>query len=269
MESKIKRLIKLTNHPVAVLQSDECPSDAIQLKEGKWGCTVALLAAAAKGKTAALSDKTTVCVGGRAGLGFQPYPLGWIEYFLSTGSEDSNQNELPSADSKDASKNELLSTGSKNVSHCEHYKKTPEIARRFVSESVNPLVKSFPRDKQYLLFKPLELTEASENPLCIVFLANADQISALATLANYDTPRIDNVRTLWGAGCAQTVLYPATDAEHCYVGLTDPSVRKCIDKDLLSFSIPYRRFLELEEQAEESFLTTDTWEKIAARISNA
>ena len=241
MESKIKRLIKLANHPVAVMQADVCPEDAIQFKEGKWGCVIAMLSAAAKGKTAAFSDKTTVCIGARAGLGFEKYPLGWIEYFLSTGSE--------------------------NVTQFERYKKTPELAREFVESISNKLVESLPPRKKYLLFKPLDMLAGDEEPLCIVFLVNADQLSALATLANFDSAGNDKVKTLFGAGCAQTVLYPLTDAEHCYVGLTDLSARKCIDKNLLSFSIPYQRFLELEDEAEESFLTAETWEKIAGRIA--
>ena len=122
MDSKIKNLINLQNHAVAVLQAAELPEKVLQFKAGSWGCVIAMLVAASKGKVAAFSDETTTCVGGRAGLGF------------------------------------------------------------------------------------------------------------------------------------------------CYVGLTDPSARKFIDKNLLSFAMSYEKFLQLENCAEESFLKYDAWEKILKRI---
>ena len=123
-----------------------------------------------------------------------------------------------------------------------------------------------PSREKYLLFKPLDEVAEYELPDVIIFLVNADQLSGLVTLANYDSANNDGVKILFGAGCAQSVLYPMTDKNFCYVGLTDPSARKFIDKNLLSFAMSYEKFLQLENCAEESFLKYDAWEKILKRI---
>ena len=81
---------------------------------------------------------------------------------------------------------------------------------------------------------------------------------------------IIDVKMLFGAGCTQSILYPMEEERsggtHCFIGMTDPSARKCLDKDLLAFSMPFSRFLALENEAENSFLTKATWQKISARI---
>lgn len=109
-----------------------------------------------------------------------------------------------------------------------------------------------------------------EQPELVVFLVNPDRLSALAGLANYDTPNQDNVKLLFGAGCTQSVLYGLDAYEQgqrtCYIGLTDLSARKVIDKDILSFSIPYQRYLEMEANVDECFFKTETWEYIVKRL---
>ena len=237
MKSKSAALIHLKNQPVAVLKTDTAPEQAIQFKPGKKGCVIALLSAASKGKITASSRETTACRGGRVGLGFQPFPLGEIEHFLSVGKEGGRPGEF--------------------------YKESPEFAREYCTTvpSITP--------RDYVVFQPLELTGADQAPEAVIFLVNADQLSALVTLANYDRPTQDNVQIKFGAGCIQSILYPLKAREEgsdcCYIGLTDPSARKCIDRDLLSFSIPYHRFLEMEAKAEGSFLTKETWERLVNR----
>ena len=239
MDSKIAELVKLNNSPVAVVQSDTCPEKVLRFKPNQRGCVIASLVAASKGKIAAFTRDTTPCLGGRAGLGFAKYPLGWIEYFLSTGSE--------------------------TVTRCERYKKNPDVARDFICNVSNTLVESLPPRKNFLLFKPLALVD-DETPDVIIFFVNADQLSGLVTLANYDSAGNDGAKILFGAGCAQIVLYPLVEKNFCFVGLTDPSARKFVDKNLLTVSMSHEKFLQLEAVAQESFLTADAWQKIFTRI---
>lgn len=236
MNCKIAKAIKLESYPVAIYHSTSCPEDALCFKEGVWGCVVAMLNAASKGKTAAFSKSNVMCKGGLSGLGLKPFETGFIEYFLSVGTKEKSG---------------------------EHYKKTPQLALDYISN-----LPKYSSD-DYVIFKPLN-TLNNELPQSVVFLVNADQLSGLVTLANYDKSNQDNVKILFGSGCAQAVLNGivanSQGNDSCFIGLTDPSARKCIDKNIMSFTIPYNRFLEMESNVESCFFKTKTWQTIYNRI---
>ncbi|MDO5336866.1 MAG: DUF169 domain-containing protein [Eubacteriales bacterium] len=240
MESKIASLLKLHNYPVAVYRTNKCPENAVQFKEGKWGCIVAMLNASAnKGITATFCDKTVTCKGGRAGIGIEPFKTGIIEYHLSVGGKGPKAGEF--------------------------YRRSPELALDYI-ESMPEY-----RTDNYLVFTPLcnVDSELKENLDGIIFLVNADQLSGLVTLSNFDRKSLDNTAVTFGSGCAQSVLFPFSAEntnQKCYIGLTDPSARKCISGETLSFSIPWARFKEMELVAEESFLTKETWGVISRRL---
>ncbi|MTI80409.1 MAG: hypothetical protein FH758_05915 [Firmicutes bacterium] len=257
MRSAIAKAIEMKYSPVAVMWTDEKPEGAVQFKEGRWGCVVAMLKAAAKGKTAVFDRKTFGCLGGGTGLGFgnqyENFP-GGIEYFLSNGNQEFCQTEM--------GKN--IVSNMPALEHGEGYLKNPEIAKKQIDQLP---MRDVPTE--YIVFKPLEEVTGEEEPKVIVFLANPDQLSALQVLANYDREDSHNVVVPFGAGCHCICLWPyqemESDKPKAVIGLFDISARKMVDKDILSFTVPFKRFKEMEENVEGSFLEKEVWHRVLER----
>jgi hypothetical protein len=101
----------------------------------------------------------------------------------------------------------------------------------------------------------------------VVFTVDADQLSALVILANYARKGMENVSIPWAAGCQTIGIIPwheaKSDNPRAVVGLTDISARKNVRKLLgpqyLTFAMPWKMFLEMEDQVEGSFLQRPTW----------
>ena len=245
MDSKIADAIKLHRGPVAILLTDHKPENALEFTEegGKKNrCIIPLFVAAVNGRTAVLEKETVLCPGGQVGLCFGPYRLGWIDYFLSTGKEGKFEGE--------------------------YRKKTPELVRQFIKSLPDIALPT-----RYVVMKPLD--EVTDNEIdemaVVVFVVNADQLSALATLANFDRPTNDNVSTLFGSGCGSLVMQVLdqgrAEMPKAVIGLTDITARKYLDKNELSFSVPFKRFLEMEANVDESFLTKGKdWPQIVERL---
>jgi hypothetical protein len=58
-----------------------------------------------------------------------------------------------------------------------------------------------------------------------------------------------------------------TEMPKAVIGLTDIAARKYLDKNELSFSVPFKRFLEMEANIHKSFLTKGKdWPKIVESL---
>jgi uncharacterized protein (DUF169 family) len=270
MESKIARSLNLKYHPVAILWNDDRPEKAMGFKQGKWGCVMWMLAAAAKGRTAAFDEKTYGCWGGGVGLGFGNQYLnfpGGIEcfnHFLSTGNENWQKGRDMAEKLGSAAGKEFL----EEFRHGEGYMKSPELVKRFIDSL--PIMEV---PERYVVFKPLtDLDPTREQPQVIVFLADPDQLSALVVLASYGREDNQNVIAPFAAGCQQIGIFPYREArsEHplAVIGLTDLSARKNLkkqlDRNVLSFAVPWRMFEEMEDNVEGSFLQKETWRALQA-----
>lgn len=243
MRSRLAEVLKLRYQPIAIYFANERPEGAISLPEGKWACVVGMVTAAMRGKTVALSRKTVNCFGGGVGMCFgnwYPKLPGGIEYFLSTG------------------RGEGYRAG-------ERYKQSPELAQSFVDAL--PMIDV---EEEYVVMRPLhEMPEATE-PDVVVMYADCDQLSALVVLSNYDREGGENVVFPFSAGCQSICLLPYAerlrDKPRSVVGMADISARPLIDRDLLSFAVPYKRFCELEANADECFFTAEAWARVAPRL---
>jgi hypothetical protein len=244
MDSRIAKEIGMRFAPVTTAFTNDKPPGAMQFKEGARGCVIALVTAAAKGKVAVVDRKTCGCPGGLVGMAFtNAYASmpGGIEYFLSTG------------------RGEGYPEG-------EAYKKTPELAKAFTQQL--PL-KDIPFT--YVVLRPLGQVEPGDASQQLVsFYVNPDQLSALVVLANYGRPGSDNVIIPFGAGCLSVNLIPYLESQQprprAVVGLTDVTVRPLVDPDILSFTVPFGMFLEMEANVSGSFLEKKAWAKVRARI---
>jgi uncharacterized protein (DUF169 family) len=265
MESKMAKTLELKYDPVAVVLADDKPEGALQFKKGKWGCVMFLFANAAKGRTAAFDAETYGCWGGGVGLGFgnvyEQFPGGvdCFTRFLSSGNDQWEKGRQVAQVVAGAAGKEFVD----DFLHGERYMKTPDLVEKWLETLPIMTV-----DARYVLFMPLSGIDPNETkPEIVVMTADADQLSALVILANYARGGMENVIIPWAAGCQTIGIIPWREArsEHprAVVGLTDisarKSVRKLLGSEYLTFAVPWRMFLEMEDQVEGSFLQRPTW----------
>jgi uncharacterized protein (DUF169 family) len=202
-------------------------------------CVICDLERVRAGKTLVLDVKSTKCGGGKRYLGFSQRLRPDFEFFLSCGIPGKLEGE--------------------------RYKKTPQLVMQQLGS-----LPTFEAPGQYIVFKRWDKLEVDEVPLAVTFFASPDVLSGLFSLANFDSPDVNNVIAPSGSGCATIVYYPLIEAKstqpRCVLGMFDVSARSCIDANMLTFSVPMARFTEMVWNMDESFLTTRSWKEVRDRI---
>ncbi len=141
----------------------------------------------------------------------------------------------------------------------------PELVKGFLE-----LLPIMDIEARYVIFKPLSAIGQADTPVSVTLFVTPDQLSACVILANYDQARSDAVIIPHLAACqvAGIMSYQegASDSPRCLVGMTDITARKCLKSSLgdnhLSFTIPWKRLREMEENVPGSFLGGDTWNSL-------
>ncbi len=256
-------ILGIVEEPFGVHYADEVPHGAITPKQGilpsieteakgevdwkslheNFSCVVGLLWRARKKGVAACFDKEHFgCLGGAFYLGFLKPQLESIVHYVSTGIPDQLQGE--------------------------RYLESPEITRNFFN-----LMDPGPASANYCVMKPVSQFKESERPELVVFFARAEAIAGLNQLATFVTNDFEAVMSPFGAGCSSIVTWPlkylAEGRLKAVVGGWDPSDRKYLKPDELTFSMPTEMFETMVIRWRESFLTTETWAVVRKRIERS
>lgn len=272
MESRIAAALDLKYNPVAIIWTDEKPKNALQFKEGKWGCVMWMFASAAKGKRVVFDRNTFGCWGGGVGLGFGnqymnfPGSIECFYHFLSSGNENFELGK------KVAERIEKF--GRKGFTERflrgERFMKSPELVKKFLE-----LLPIIDIPKRYVVFKPLGEVDEKDEPVVIVFIVNPHQLSALIILAYYESEGLYNAFIPKGAGCHQigTFAYREAESENprAVVGITDlfarKNIRRMLGDNFMTFAVPFNMFQEMESNVEGSFLKEEAWKELLKRNS--
>ena len=75
----------------------------------------------------------------------------------------------------------------------------------------------------------------------------------------------------FGAGCASIIQYPLLEAAkerpRAILGMFDVSARPRVPDGVLTFAVPWSKFERMLANADETFLTTESWAKVQRRIA--
>lgn len=154
------------------------------------------------------------------------------------------------------------------VSLKEKYKETPEMVLDFIKNLEVPLM-----NEKYLNISPIDQIDSFDNILGVIFFATPDMLSGLLSWTFYDNNSDDAVTAKFGPGCStiftETAVENSKNGKRTFLGLFDPSVRRYIDSNILSFAIPMSRFKEMYHTISKCCLSDVlAWDRIRNRINS-
>lgn len=217
---------------------DQGDVDRANIPDGQ-SCIVCELGLVRKGRPLAWNVKSLGCGGSRRYLGYSDKLRPNFEYFLSYGIPGELEGE--------------------------RYIRTPEMVKQITDN-----MRCIPAKGRYIIFKRFDQLTPDDDPVAVIFFAKPDVLSGLFTLANFDQPDGDGVIAPFGSGCGAIVHQPYFQNEKenpkAVLGMFDASARPCVQKDILTFAIPIKKFQTMVGYMDESFLITKTWSTLKNRL---
>jgi uncharacterized protein (DUF169 family) len=225
--------------PIIFFYSDEAGAAEPGIKAGRKGCFIGELAKVRKGRSLAFNQEAVSCGGGKKYLGFSDNLRPGFEYFLSCGNTDMEG---------------------------ERYLQSPELVKKFLQNA--PWV---PAKASKIVFKRWDNLTENDKPEVVIFFATPDVLSGLYTLSGYDRDDLHGNIAPFGAGCASIVQYPLLESKKekpaAVIGMFDVSARPYLQENVLTFAVPFKRIVEVVSFMDESFLITNSWQKVRKRIN--
>lgn len=226
--------------PITFQYTDDPGSAERVTPAGGHRCIFADLSRVRAGESLCFDAGSIGCFGGKRYAGFSTGAMPNFEFFLSCGIAGKLEGE--------------------------RYKKTPKLVQEWISQA--PTLQA---PAGFIVFRRWDQLEETDTPAVVIFFAKPDVLSGLFTLANFDRTEPDGVWAPFGAGCASTIQYPYLEKDakkpRAILGLFDVSARPFVSDDKLTFAVPMNRFEQMVANMEESFLVTESWNKVRQRIA--
>ncbi len=161
-----------------------------------------------------------------------------------------------------------VSTGIQGMTTGERYCESPDELRRLL-EYIDPT--RAPR--KYCVIQPLSLFKKDQQPQLVMFFSRPESLCGLHQLATFVTNDPEVVASPWSASCGSLVAWPlhylARGENKAVLGGWDPSARKFVKPDELSFTIPFQMFTKMLDRYEESFLKEKSWKTVQKKIDRS
>jgi len=226
--------------PLVFQYTDELGEGPLSPKRNAVVCIVGQLDKPRRGETLYFNAEGVNCRGGKRYMGFAQTIMPGFEYFLSCGIPGKLKGE--------------------------HYKKAPEFADAMIKR-----IPPYQAPGKYLVFKRWDKLTEDDQPEVVFFFAEADVLSALYSLANYDESDPNAVITPHCAGCAHIVHFPylerLSDHPRAVIGMFDIHARPYVQKSVLSFAAPMSKFRRMVDNMDDSFLPRELWTRVKRRIT--
>ncbi len=146
---------------------------------------------------------------------------------------------------------------------------SPEATRAFL-DKVDP--RQAPA--KYCIFKPLSLFSNGEKPEFVIFFARPEVLTGLFIQTTFTTGEVDSVAVPFGAACTNIIAWPLfykeQGVEKAVLGGFDPSARKFMKTDELTFTVPWNLYQKMLKALPESmFNVSKDWPNVRKKIDRS